>query len=64
MSHAKTAIDRDGIRRWAEKLDQISWEQSFKIFEESRLALLRQDTTAGGNPSRFAKFVHCAGDQH
>ena len=64
MSQANTTIDRDGIRRWAEKLDQISWEPFFKIFEESRLALLRQDTTAGGKPSRFAKFVDGAGDQH
>jgi glutathione synthase/RimK-type ligase-like ATP-grasp enzyme len=40
-----------------ESLDEISWDEFFKIFEERKLALLEQDETASGKTSRFFKFV-------
>jgi hypothetical protein len=39
-----------------EKLENISWEQFFDIFEDRQLALLHQDRQ-GKNTSRFFKFV-------
>ena len=40
-----------------EKLEEISWEEFFEIFDESDIALLHQDETSGGKTSRFFKFV-------
>lgn len=40
-----------------DKLEEISWEEFFKIFDERKLALLEQDKTASGATSRFFKFV-------
>lgn len=40
-----------------ESLEEISWEEFFRIFDESELALLEQDETADGATSRFSKFV-------
>jgi hypothetical protein len=40
-----------------ESLQQISWNDFFEKFEESDLAFLYQDETAGGDESRFSKFV-------
>jgi hypothetical protein len=39
------------------KLEEISWDEFFDKFEESDLAFLHQDKTAGGETSRFFKFV-------
>ena len=39
------------------KLEGISWEVFFDKFEESELAFLHQDKTAGGETRRFFKFV-------
>jgi len=39
------------------KLEEISWDQFFEKFEESKLAFLYQDKTAAGKTSRFFKFV-------
>jgi hypothetical protein len=39
------------------KLQEISWEDFFKIFEERNLAFLYQDATADGKESRFFKFI-------
>ena len=39
------------------KLEEISWDEFFDKFEESSLAFLHQDKTAGGETSRFFKFV-------
>ena len=41
-----------------DKLEEISWDEFFKIFEEHKLALLEQEKTASGAESRFAKFVN------
>lgn len=38
-------------------LEKISWEEFFETFEASKLALLRQDETEGGQTSRFNKLV-------
>jgi hypothetical protein len=38
-------------------LEEISWDEFFKIFDERKLALLEQDKTASGATSRFFKFV-------
>ena len=40
-----------------ERLEPISWDEFFAKFEEADLAFLYQDETAGGETSRFAKFV-------
>ena len=39
-------------------LEEISWDEFFRVFEESKLALLEQEETAGGKQSRFSKFVN------
>lgn len=39
------------------KLEEISWEDFFKKFEEANLAFLYQDKTKDGETSRFFKFV-------
>ncbi|MGE5609147.1 MAG: bifunctional DNA primase/polymerase [Bacillota bacterium] len=40
-----------------ESLQAISWEEFFNKFEERKLAMLYQEQTAGGQTSRFVKFV-------
>src|SRR5512142_2991401 len=41
----------------ADSLEEISWEDFFEKFDERGLALLHQDTTAGGEKSNFNKLV-------
>ncbi len=38
-------------------LEEISWEEFFEKFDENQLAFLYQETTSGGEQSRFNKFV-------
>lgn len=40
-----------------EELDEIEWEEFFKIFDDNELAFLHQDKTDDGKTSRFNKFV-------
>jgi hypothetical protein len=40
-----------------DSLERIEWDQWFQTFEESGLAFLHQDETAGGEESRFNKLV-------
>lgn len=40
-----------------ESLEEISWDEFFKVFEESELALLYQEETKDGSVSRFNKLV-------
>lgn len=40
-----------------DSLEEISWEEFFQIFEDSKLALLTQDHKKSGEPSTFNKFV-------
>ncbi len=41
----------------AKTLKPISWDEWFEMFEERKLAFLKQDRTATGKPSRFNKLV-------
>jgi len=38
-------------------LEQISWDDFFRIFEENELAFLYQEKTRNGTLSRFSKFI-------
>jgi hypothetical protein len=38
-------------------LEDITWDEFFKKFDEKNLAFLYQDTTGKGQESRFCKFV-------
>lgn len=38
-------------------LEEISWDEFFKIFEDRKLAFLYQDETKDGKISRFFKFI-------
>lgn len=38
-------------------LEEISWDEWFKAFDENNLAFLFQETTSGGQESRFNKLV-------
>jgi hypothetical protein len=53
--------DGEGILRidfqHADKLEDIDWDEFFKMFDDRRLAFLYQDKTADGKQSRFFKFV-------
>src|SRR5581483_5644211 len=40
-----------------DSLEEISWDEWFEKFDESNLALLVQDHTAGGEKSNFNKLV-------
>jgi hypothetical protein len=40
-----------------ERLEEISWDEFFRKFDEVNLAFLHQDRTKDGNLSRFFKFV-------
>jgi hypothetical protein len=40
-----------------ETLEQISWEEFFEKFEESKLAFLYQEETKEGKESRFSKLI-------
>lgn len=40
-----------------ERLEEISWDEFFRVFEENRLALLYQDRLEDGSTSRFNKLV-------
>jgi hypothetical protein len=40
-----------------EELEEITWDDFFRIFDERKLSFLHQDMTADGRQSRFFKFV-------
>jgi len=40
-----------------DKLQEISWDEWFKKFDERKLALIYQDETADGETSNFNKLV-------
>ena len=44
-----------------ESLQEISWDEFFRKFDEQKLAFLYQEQTASGEQSRFCKFVSRAG---
>ena len=41
----------------SDSLEEISWEEFFKKFDEKQLAFLYQDETSSGEQSRFFKLV-------
>jgi hypothetical protein len=41
----------------ADSLQEISWDEWFKAFDENKLALLMQEETADGTQSNFNKLV-------
>jgi hypothetical protein len=40
-----------------DSLEEVEWEDWFKVFDQSELAFIHQDKTADGKPSRFNKLV-------
>lgn len=40
-----------------EGLEEIGWDEFFEVFEDRKLALLRQEEASGGGTSRFNKIV-------
>ncbi|HEY6983224.1 hypothetical protein [Reyranella sp.] len=64
-ARVKGTVDRagGGVLRFdfAEKdesLEEIPWDQFFRIFEDNKLALIEQDETTSGRTSRFSRFVN------
>jgi len=45
-----------------ENLEEIDWEEFFRIFDDNDLEFLHQDKTADGKQSRFSKFVAAGND--
>lgn len=41
-----------------DSLEEISWDEWFKTFDEKNLSFLYQDETADGQQSRFFKLVN------
>jgi hypothetical protein len=48
---------RVDFREKDDALEDIEWDEFFKIFDENKLAFLYQDKTQDGETSRFNKFV-------
>jgi len=46
------------------KLQEISWDEFFKKFDQSDLELIYQEKTADGQPSNFNKLVHPEHEEH
>jgi len=40
-----------------QRLEQISWDEFFEVFDENNLVFLYQENTKDGGKSRFSKFV-------
>src|SRR3954453_15143810 len=40
-----------------DSLEEVSWDEWFRAFDENELAFVCQERTAGGEPSRFNKLV-------
>ena len=45
------------VSKDTKKLEEISWEEFFKKFDENKLQFLYQEKTKDGEISRFFKFV-------
>ena len=63
MPQEVSDADGGGVLRFdfgdpEEALEEISWDDFFRVFEDSQLALLEQDETKSGETSRFSKFVN------
>ncbi|MES2492133.1 MAG: hypothetical protein V4579_02490 [Pseudomonadota bacterium] len=42
-------------------LEEVDWDEFFRVFDDSGLTFLHQDKTADGKVSRFNKFVSASG---
>lgn len=40
-----------------DRLEEVDWNEFFKVFDDNKLAFLYQDKTKDGATSRFNKFV-------
>lgn len=40
-----------------ENLDEIDWDEFFRIFDDNNLDFIYQEQTSDGSTSRFSKFV-------
>lgn len=40
-----------------DELEEVPWDEFFRIFDENNLAFLYEEKTKGGEISRFYKFV-------
>lgn len=47
-----------------DRLEEITWDEFFKIFDENKLAFLYQEKTEDGGLSRFSKFVERSQSGH
>src|SRR5215218_3196434 len=61
-SLVRTGRGKGGILRFDfgeddEKLEETSWDEFFRIFDDNDLALLHQDQIGSGQTSRFFKFL-------
>jgi hypothetical protein len=57
-SRAKSRdILRIDFRDQDEDLEEVSWDEFFRIFDESDLAFLYEEETSEGADGRFNKFV-------
>jgi hypothetical protein len=55
--HGEAGILRIDFGPKEQRLEEISWDQFFKKFDEAKLAFLYQEKTKDGSISRFHKFV-------
>jgi hypothetical protein len=44
--------------RGEDSLEEVSWDEWYKVFQDRNLEFLYQDTTADGKESRFFKLVN------
>jgi len=52
-----SALLRIDFNEPEDRLEEVSWDRFFEIFDTNQLAFLYQDRKADGSESRFFKFV-------
>lgn len=53
----KSGLLRIDFGEKEDSLEEISWDDFFRVFDENNLTFLYQEETADGGTSRFFKFV-------
>lgn len=53
----KGGLLRVEFRDPEDRLEEVDWDEFFKVFDDNKLAFLHQDKTKDGKESRFNKFV-------
>ena len=56
-STGKSGLLRIDFGEPEERLESISWDAFFRVFDDNNLAFLYQEKTTEGETSRFNKFV-------